>query len=249
MLQRDQVPPDPQTPTNPSIANPPSPSPNPEPAASPGASPPIQSQPARPDYLPESFWDAATNSVKATDLKAVFDAHTATQARLALVPKEATGYEHGLPADFKLPDGYKVDDKHPLVQPWRMLAHQLQLTPDQYKLGVKMWAENMVREEEDFKQFKADQRKALGAQGDARVTAARTWLTGLIGEQIAGQLLDLAVTKPQFEAIEKLMTAFTSQGGSTYRGNGRENGGGQQPPAQPPTLEQKFYGNSPQRTN
>lgn len=240
--------------------SPQSPSPPAAAAVLPAASPQTQTitsgQPtapqaaARPDYVPESFWDAGTNSVKAADLKAVFDSHSAAEARKAALPKDPTGYEFKLPAEAKLPDGFALDDKHALVQPWRDYALANGLTQDQFALGVKMWTDHQVKEETDFRQFKADQRKALGANGDARATALRTWLTGITGEDISKQMMDLAVSKPQFEALEKIMTAFTSQGGSTYRGSGRENGGQITAPATPPTLEQKFYGpGSQQRTN
>lgn len=228
------------TPTNPS----PSPAPNPSASSAPAQGGGSDLTPTRPDYVPETFWDATTNTVKTAEFTTHIGELAALKAqqdaRLAALPKDAAGYEFKLPADFKAPDGWALDEKHTLLAPWRAYAHKHQLSQDQFSAGVQMMAEAQIASNAASKAAYDAELKKLGATATMRVTASQTWLSSIVGAEQASRLLGLLETAGDFEAIEKLQLASSNQGAARPNGNGRE------PPAPPPKRRENIlYPNLP----
>lgn len=232
------------TQTNPQSSNPQNPS-NTSDTGSGGGSPTTT---VRPDYVPEQFWDAGTNAVKAAEFTthigdlAAFKAQH--DARIAALPKDAAGYKIEPPKDYKIPEGFKVDENNPLVAPLRAIAHKHQFSQDAVSELVQAQAEMRAGEIAAYNAAIAAEDAKLGANKTARVTAVRTWLNAAIGEKAANDLLgtdkDAGLLSYSADAIghlEKLKLAFTSQGGAGINGNGRE-----APQSPPQTIEQKWYG-------
>ena len=141
----------------------------PAPAASDAA------KPTRPDWLPETLWDAEKGSAKAEDLKAAIQVKADLDARNALVPTKAEEYELKLPDDFKLPDGFKLDETDPRLAPLRELALAEKWTKDQFQkviaLDVKR-AETIAAKNQEF--VKVEMAK-LGDNGAQQIDAVIKW--------------------------------------------------------------------------
>jgi hypothetical protein len=120
--------------------------------------------PARPDDVPEKFWDSEKGAVR-TDL--VLKSYGDLEKKLtggkgldALTEEIKTGLEaERLKSRPEKPDGYKLqvpegavpegvqfdfDDKHPLVGWWRERAHAMGLSQADFDAGVAQYIQGEV---------------------------------------------------------------------------------------------------------
>lgn len=220
----------------------------PSPAAASASSAESQRTPigTRPEYLPELAWDPTANAPRADVIKSAFDIHAAHEARVKARPENPDGYKLELPADFKPEIAIKIDEKDPRIADVRAFAHEHNLDQTQFSRLLQIEATRVQNEEKAYTEFKAAEQKKLGATAEARVTAVRTWLTGILDgkEALSSQVIDRMVYASDIELLEKLQLAFIGQGGSSFNNNGRDND--PKPPAT--TIEQRWYG-APQKAS
>ncbi len=216
-----------------------------------GGSQTTQTQQAasRPDYVLESHWDAATGTVKPEYTSAVTEAFQIAEkhkARIASRPEKSEGYE------LKFPDGYtppvamefKPDD--PRVGLLRDFAHKNNWSQAEFSEALQIEAAKVGAENKSYNDAVAAETKKLGTNAAARITAVKSWLSGILGPDAAVDILGddkkaglMVFSAAAVEHFEKLQLAFTTQGGSTLTGNGRE----QSSPA-PKPLAERWYGDS-----
>lgn len=229
-----------ETQTSSTTQSSPPPSPSTPPAAgSEGGSPPTPTQATRPDWLPETAWDAAKNTPNADLIKAAFEAHAAQTARAAARPEKAEGYALEFPKDYKLPDGYQIVESDPLLSWFRETAFKFGLPQEEFSQALQGYSELIVaRDKAEIAKDEAEKKK-LGANATARVTAAKTWLAGIVGADGAGQIMDRLVLASDVELLEKVQLAFSSQGGASINGKGRDS----DPPPPPKTAAERIWPN------
>lgn len=222
-------------------------SPPPAAAASPDASSLTPTTPSRPDYVPETFWDPATNSVKpefTTHYTELTTAKAALDARIAARPEKPEAYELKFPEGFTPELPIKFDETDPRLAPLRTMAHQLNLSQAEFGELLKIEASRTIAETKAYNEAVAAETKKLGANGTARVTALKTWLTGELGADAANDLLGtdntgglVVFSEAAVKHLEKLQLAMSNGGAATYTNGGRV------PPAPPATtMEQRWYG-------
>lgn len=216
--------PAPMTPTPQPSPGAPSPSPSPAPVPGEGSNP-TPSPAARPEYVPETFWDPATNSVKtqefATHIGELAAIKAQHDARVAALPKDAAGYQIAPPEDFKIPEGWALDENHPLAAPVRAIAHKHQLPQEAVSDFVQAYSEAQIAAKKRDDEARAAEVAKLGTNGTQRVTASMTFWKSFGGEHGAG-LFDHELTAGQYEVLEKAQAAISSQGGAAYNNSGRE---------------------------
>lgn len=204
-----------------------------------GGSP--HTQTTKPDWLPDAHWDTASSAIKpefAAHFKELSDTHAAHQARIAARPAEPAGYELKFPDGFKPEVAVTFDDKDPRLADFRAFAHEQGWDQPTFSRALQIEAARVVAEQKMIETAQAAEIKKLGANGTARVTAVKTWLSGIVGKDPGQSLMDRMVTATDIEALEKLQLAFSTQGGTTYSNGGRE------PPSPPPrTHAQILYPN------
>lgn len=220
-------------------------SPSPSPSPAPGDA--SLTTTTRPEYIPDTFWDPTTNTVKAqefsthySDLAAV---KAANDARIAALPKDAAGYAIAPPKDFKVPDGWAIDEKHPLAAPVRAIAHKHQLSQEAVSDLVQAQGEAQMAEDKAQNDKRAAETAKMGPNVTARVTAIKTFLGGLLSPQAATDLLGddnnyglVVYSAKALDYFEELQRKFSSQGGANYSSGGRET------PASPPqTIKDRWY--------
>lgn len=183
----------------------------------------------RPDWLPESYFDADAKAVKADALKAdlselptLRELKTAQETRAASLPKDPNGYKLDLPAEFKVPEGQKFapDDKDPAVTTFRNIAKTLGLDQSQFSTGLGLYAQMMLDQQASAanadKEFVAEQTKLLGEKAPERRAAAKTWMAANLTDEQAAAFEPMLDLKVGVEAMESIMRAIT---GTTARGN------------------------------
>lgn len=216
------------------------------PAASPGADSPEApvngnggSAPQlaqRPEFFPESYWDADKGEPK---LQAFVDDWKGLSARVgefdaarATIPEKAEGYELKLPEKFEKPEGldFVLDEKNEALAPVfakaKEWAHAAGLNQEQFSGAVALMAEKEFADHAALKAASAAEMKSLGANGTARVDAVSRFLTGHLGEPLAKALLGTLFTKAQVEAYEKLADVLKSRGVPAPKAGGEPGGGG-----------------------
>jgi hypothetical protein len=209
----------------------------PVPAGSPGGQQAIPAPAARPDYIPEGFWDATAGKLKD---KEVFEQFNALTARVAAEdvaklsrPQAPDAYKVELPQDFKLPPGvdFKLKTDDPLWSQARSWAHKHGLSQDAFQEGIALIAGDKVGTEQTIKAAKDAEIAKLGAAGTTRVDNVKTWLTAMG----AGQLMSRLFTAGDVQVMESLITKFQRQGGAPFSAGGRI------PPEAPGKVDDATY--------
>lgn len=205
-----------------------SPQPTPSSTPAPAASPPPE-KPARPDGLPDRYWDAATGIKVADFVKdhnelAAFKAQE--DSRKLTLPQRPEDYTLGLPKEFKAPDGieYVPNPNDPLLPQARAFAQKYGLSVDAFHELMGLHAAGQIGTQQSIAAAKQAEVDKLGATGTARKTAVDTWLAS-IDPQLGKHFSGFIFTAPQVQFVEKLMERFRTQGGGSF------NQGGQQPPS------------------
>jgi len=203
------------------------PNPNPNPG---DASP----APARPEYIPEKFWDAATGQPRTEDLAKSFshlekklgEGKTAYDAeRLKNRPADAAGYSLKLdPA--KLPQGLVILDKAPgddfqpeagksyfvlkdddMMKFWRQHCFDNGIGQDGFQAGLVQFAKMMGAATPTPEQLAASRKETydkLGEHGEARAQHVWGRIQHLLGDR-ATALDDLVDSAEAIEALELLL--------------------------------------------
>ncbi|ASY64474.1 hypothetical protein SJ05684_c30500 [Sinorhizobium sojae CCBAU 05684] len=168
--------------------------------------------PARPDYIPEDWWDAETG-FKADDFNALVAFKAEHDANLAQVPDSADKYEVKLPQDFKLPEGFKlaegqetfIDESDPRVAAAREYAHANKFSQAQFEGLIALGAQADIAEQTKLSEAVEEQRTQLGSKAQDRINAVTTWLGAKVGGELAAALTPLMYTAKSVQAFEALM--------------------------------------------
>lgn len=162
--------------------------------------------PQRPEGLDDKFWDASTG-LKVGDLMEHMRELEAKAATRADVPAEGETYDLALPADVQVPEGLTVEIKaeDPLWAEFQNIAREHGVDRAGFGKFVGAFARYQIAAQEaEIAAYVAD-KTALGANADARITAAKNWLTGNMKAEHAEALADLTVSRAGVEAVEALI--------------------------------------------
>lgn len=183
--------------------------------------------PVRPDWLPETHWDA-TAGFKADAIKADYDRLNQLAAfkaeadiRLQGVPEKPDGYKIALDG-FEAPEGVSVaiDENHPMAGPAKSFAHKWQLPQEAMNELVKMQAGYVVETAKSFNEEMKAERVKLGDKADARIAAVETALVGRLGE--TGKALSgLLVSAAAVEGFEALLRTTAAAGPGVVNGSAK----------------------------
>lgn len=166
---------------------------------------------ARPDWLPEKFWNAEAKApnvenlaksyaelermreVKADELKQQWE-----QERLAGRPEAPDKYE--------LPEIEAFDAEtfasSPIVALWRQAAHEAGLGQEQFAKVIEDYAKV---ESEKIEQAKAAEIAKLGENATARLSAVSNWLNASFKGEELDAIRRMATDAAGVQALERLM--------------------------------------------
>lgn len=221
----------PQTP--PSSAAPVAPQPSPPVAAPVAASPPTPTspatiapiaadKPARPEWVPEKFYDADKNEVKGADLRAHLDElatfKAAEDSRKLTLPASPEAYQLALPETFKAPDGIevKLDPNDPMLKSAQQMAHAKGWSQSDFSDALGVVATMKANEAAAYETAKTANLAALGTKGPGRIDAVTRWLDANFGEAQVKPILATLATTAHVEVFEKIISKLTSQGSANF---------------------------------
>jgi hypothetical protein len=178
---------------------------------------------ARPEGLPDTYWDSVTNSLKVdpaalvNDLKERDDLKAfkaADDVRRGSLPPSADAYKIELPADFTPPAGveFKFDENAPELAQAKALAHAKGWTQADFTDALGIFAAAKVGEQAQVATARAAEIAKLGTTAPARVDAVSNWLDA----KGYGALKSMLVTAEHVQTFEKMINSTTSQGVATF---------------------------------
>lgn len=187
----------------------------------------------RPDWLPETYWNAEANSPNGEaltkDLADLTSLRGEAEARAKEIPQDGA-YKFELPPELKLPEGIRYDapdTNDPEVKAFSELAKGLNLTQSQYSKLLGFEAQRRLAAFQNSQKMEAtrtQELKSLGENSAARTDQAKRWLNANLSEQEAKTLGFALNLKDGVTAIEKIIEATkgVSMRGHATGGNGKE---------------------------
>lgn len=182
-------------------------------------------KPARPDWLPETHWDAEKG------IKPEFGQHfrdltafkAAEDSRKLTLPAKPEDYKLELTKNFKPPQGveFKPNENDPVLPQARAFAQKYGLTQEAFSELVDLHAAGQVSSMQAINTAKAAEVTKLGPNGTARVTAAQTWMAA-VDPDLGKHFSDFLFTEKQVLFVEKLMARERTQGAASPNNSGRE---------------------------
>lgn len=179
------------------------------PAGDAPADPPAD--PARPDWLPEKFWDG---EAKAPNIENLAKSYAELEKTRGNTDELKAKWEaERLAARPEAPDGYTLPEHEaldaeamaasPIVNLWRKAAHEAGLGQEQFQSVLTEYAEAEVARMEAER--KAELEK-LGENAGARTEAVALWAQKVLGDTPEFQALSrMATDAAGVQALEKLM--------------------------------------------
>ncbi len=192
--------------------DPASPAPSPAPAAPADTAQPVAGEkPARPEYIPENWWDA-DKGFKVDDLNALAAFKAEYDANRAQVPEKPDGYKPALPQDFQLPEGIVIpegesliDENDPRILKAREFAHAKGLSQSDFEELIGLGVNLDLAEQATMQEAVAKQKELLGPKATDRIGAVKTWIAAKLPADLAESLTSTMFTAKQVQAFETLM--------------------------------------------
>jgi hypothetical protein len=174
--------------------------------------------------LPESFADPTTFRASYDEL-AAFKA--SQDVRRSTLPRSPEDYKTEFTPDFKIPDGvkYEFNANDPLLHQARSVMHDI----DQGKISgqqafsklLELYAGGQVANQQQINTARNAEIQKLGAAGPARIDALTTFFRAYLGEAAGNRRMARIWNAQDVQDAEMEVSKITSQGGVSFRGNGR----------------------------
>jgi hypothetical protein len=148
----------------------------------------------------------------------------AEDSRRLSLPQAPEAYKVELPGDFVAPDGVKFEFNvnDPLLAQARTMAHQSGMSQENFSKMLSLYAGAQVANAQAVTVARNAEIAKLGTTGPARVDAVTTFLKSFLGDAEGSTLASRMFTAQDVQIVEKLVAKITTQGGASFKGNGRE---------------------------
>lgn len=168
------------------------------------------SAPARPDGLPDTYWDDA-NGVKPEAFSRLAELEAADEARRAGVPESHDKYELKLAAEIVGLDGKPVefDASDPLAQAVLPVLHELGIPQEGVSKLLSAFAAQEIEAAKASQAFVVAEQAKLGAEHAKRTGALHATVTAAIGAEGAEKLRLSMNSADAVIALEQLVSKVT----------------------------------------
>lgn len=180
---------------------------------------------ARPEFIPEKFWDTETNQVRVEGLAKSYAELEKTRGnvdglreqweneRLASRPETPDAY--ALPANEALDmDALAAS---PIVSLWRKAAHEAALPQEAFERVINEYAQAEV---DSMTARQTAELQKLGENANDRTTAVRLWAEKTFKEGELYAIQRIATDADGVQALERIMSALSEQGIDVGPGEG-----------------------------
>jgi len=176
---------------------------------------------AKPENLPDDFWDAEKQSYKGEDL---FKAYESEKAKALGLRQKLSKGDQNAPKDV---DGYKLewddeenplDDSNPQVSVFKKIAHENNLNQEQFNGMLKSFQKefkagsfdpNEELSEAETQQWRQEEMKRLGANHKQITDGFRSWSrqyvqTGVLTQEESERLLKMPASAEDLKILTKI---------------------------------------------
>lgn len=172
---------------------------------------------ARPDFIPEKFWNAETNEVRIEGLAKSYAEMEKARGnvdglreqweaeRLASRPETPDAY--ALPANEALDMDALASS--PIVSLWRKAAHEAALPQETFEQVINEYAQAEV---DAMAARQAEELQKLGENANDRTTAVRLWAEKTFKEGELFAVQRIATDADGIHALERIMGALSERG-------------------------------------
>lgn len=180
---------------------------------------------ARPEFIPEKFWDTETNQVRVEGLAKSYAELEKTRGnvdglreqweneRLASRPETPDAY--ALPANEALDmDALAAS---PIVSLWRKAAHEAALPQEAFERVINEYAQAEI---DSMTARQTAELQKLGENANDRTTAVRLWAEKTFKEGELYAVQRIATDADGVQALERIMSALSEQGIDVGPGEG-----------------------------
>jgi len=189
---------------------------------------------SRPEYVPESHWDATAGKIKddnafAAHLNEIISRDAAETIRKNGLPPSPDSYKSELPKDFTPPVGleFKLDESDPILAQARALAHEMEISQEGFSKLLGLYAGSQISTQQSVTAARDAEISKLGATGPARIDALNTFFTAQLGGSEGKQFMSRILTASDVAIAEKLVAKIANSGGNfTTRGREAQNQAG-----------------------
>jgi hypothetical protein len=184
------------------------------PASGLGTSPP----PARPDWVPETFFDAQ-QGIKFDDFgkhyKELAERDAALQERAKSIPDKPEAYKIELPQDFKiegLPEGVQIkfNEKDPTLAEARALAKEIGLPQADFSKFLTLEAKRIANAAIEEDRALAAEKQKLGDKAVERISGVDSYLKRNLSAAQYSAIAGVAKKADAIEALEVLIAKITA---------------------------------------
>jgi hypothetical protein len=180
----------------------------------------------RPEWVPESHWDAEAGSLKLDEFGQHYSELAALKRehdeKLAAIPQKPEDVKFSLPEGFEAPEGFALDDNSPMLADAREIVVAKKIDPTVANEFLGVYVKHQLAEQKMLGERLAAEQKKLGQNVAERVDALSKSLTAAIGKDKTQALIgDVSApgksrlfTASQVEALESLLNKLSSQGAS-----------------------------------
>ena len=179
--------------------------------------------PARPEHIPEKFWNAETGEVNVDDMAKSYNhlekfstgkQEEMRDAVIAELEAEASEDLPEKPEDYKLPplvEGITEEmvEENPLTGWWREHCHELGLPEDVFQSGVNQYTDLLMNAQPNLD---AEAEK-LGENASERIDAVNAWATSTFPPEEFEAIQVLGSTAIGIAALERMMESQRSSMG------------------------------------
>lgn len=138
--------------------------------------------------------------------------------RAAQIPEKPDGYQLKLPAEVKLPEGYKLNTDDPLYRAGREIAHASGLPQAEFEKFVGAYVNQQIAIEEARRANFARERDSLGPTAGERIRHVETAIRNKLGEgDVARAVIKGIDSANAIIGLEKLLASE----GTSFASNGR----------------------------
>jgi hypothetical protein len=183
--------------------------------------PSIQPQSAKPEGLPDQFWDPKAGFKQKefiesyNGLATEYAARAKTFENFPADPKDAGKFytlpEQLLPEGMELPKGLTFEPDQDLLAAALPIAHKHKLAPEAFQDLVRSYNAIELKRFQDAQNHFAEDAKKLGEKAPARRKAIADGLKALVGEEKAKFVDAEAITSGAVEFFEEILKKFSGQ--------------------------------------
>jgi len=161
---------------------------------------------ARPDHVPEKFWDAEKGEVRADE---AIKSYTELEKRFGSFTGSPDEYKVNISDELK-EKGVEIDADNGLLSDLKGMSKELGLNQDGFDKAINMLGMNFLADKTADEEFRLEQLAALGDGADRRIDNLRQWASRNLNQEHFDGFSELTQSATSVQALERIVAMTRS---------------------------------------